>query len=261
MEKYIYKITNNINKKIYIGQSSNPQTRFSRHMMKHSSSKKISEDVDKYGKESFSLEIIEKCDNDFKEREKYYIKYFSDLGYELYNTFKGGEEPPTFYGESHPMSRYTRNHVYECIALLKDNTMSFNDISLKLQCSTSFVGRVNNGEHWRIDGINYPIRKESFYDEVTEKIIYDLKNTKITQKEIAKKYGVARSTVTMINIGTNRKINGQDYPIRKCVTLMDEKIKQSIINDLNCGLLNPFQISKKYNVDHSVVYRILKKIR
>lgn len=261
MEKYIYKITNNINKKIYIGQSSNPKVRFTHHMSKHSSSKKISDDVDEYGKESFALEIIEKCDSNFKEREKYYIKYYLDLGYELYNTFKGGEEPPTFYGELNPMSKYTQRQADECVLLLRDKTMSFNDISLLLGTHIDFVKRVNMGKHWKNNEVEYPIRKESFYDEVTEKIIYDLKNTKITQKEIAKKYGVARSMVTMINIGTNRKVDGQTYPIRKCVTFMDEKIKQSIINDLNCGLLNPFQISKKYNVDHSVVYRILKKIR
>ena len=39
-------------------------------------------------------------------------------------------------------------------------------------------------------------------------------NTKMTQKEIANKYGIGRSTVTAINIGQNNRMKGIDYPIR-----------------------------------------------
>ena len=65
----------------------------------------------------------------------------------------------------------------------------------------------------------------------------------------------------MINIGQNRKIEGQIYPIRRPIHLMDEYLKQSIINDLEIGELNPFQISKKYKIDHSMIYKIQKKIK
>ena len=42
-----------------------------------------------------------------------------------------------------------------------------------------------------------------------------LKNTKYTQKEIAKMFDVARSCVTMINIGENHHDESIIYPIRK----------------------------------------------
>ena len=42
-----------------------------------------------------------------------------------------------------------------------------------------------------------------------------LENTDLTQKEIASQLGVARSTVTMINIGKNHRLSNKSYPIRK----------------------------------------------
>ena len=58
----IYKITNNINGKVYIGQSNNIQRRFSEHQTKGESSRiPIDVAIQKYGKENFSFEVIEEC--------------------------------------------------------------------------------------------------------------------------------------------------------------------------------------------------------
>lgn len=88
---YIYKTTNNINGKIYIGK-------------KHSSSfikdyygsgKLINRAIDKYGIENFSVEIIEECETleELNLKEKYYIKYL-ESNYKLgkgYNIASGGD--------------------------------------------------------------------------------------------------------------------------------------------------------------------------
>lgn len=61
----IYKITNNINNKIYIGKSKNPYKRFSTHKTLAIKYKglyectKLYRSIRKYGKENFSLEILE----------------------------------------------------------------------------------------------------------------------------------------------------------------------------------------------------------
>ena len=47
------------------------------------------------------------------------------------------------------------------------------------------------------------------------KIMEDLRNTKLSHSDIAKKYGVGRSTVTAINRGQNFKQSNVEYPIRK----------------------------------------------
>ena len=74
------------------------------------------------------------------------------------------------------------------------------------------IGRINNGKIRRRENIEYPIRdKDSTYEEI--KVL--LKTTNLTQREIAKLLGVARSTVTMINIGKNHFDENENYPIRK----------------------------------------------
>lgn len=48
-----------------------------------------------------------------------------------------------------------------------------------------------------------------------ESIVQDLLYTNLTQKQIAEKYSISRTTVTAINRGQNFRQNNIDYPIRK----------------------------------------------
>jgi group I intron endonuclease len=212
--KSIYKITNNINGKFYIGQSSNPAYRFNQHMLKHSSSKSISQDVDKYGRGNFTLEIIEENIDNFQEREKYWINYYNDNKHELYNKTKGGEEPPTFMGEDSPTCKYSDTQLFKVIDLVQNTYYTFTKIAQITQTSSDFVRKVNAGRRAKPLGLSFPIRKENHFDKIAKLIITDLKNPSLSQREIAKKYGVARSTVTMINIGAHRFDENIKYPIR-----------------------------------------------
>ena len=66
--------------------------------------------------------------------------------------------------------------------------------------------------------LNYPIRKENTKIDRNKRakmIINDLLNTDLTQKEIALKYNVSRTTVTAINNGQNFIDNNLNYPLRK----------------------------------------------
>lgn len=88
MSKGIYKITNNITNKSYIGQSKNIEQRW----VEHKNAKDnyaIHKTIQKYGINNFTFEIIELCDNLF-EREKYWIKYY-DTYLNGYNETPGGE--------------------------------------------------------------------------------------------------------------------------------------------------------------------------
>lgn len=224
MEKYIYKITNLINGKIYIGQTNNPKRREREHF---SLTPSILEDNDgkilynallKYGPQNFSFEIIEdKCEN-YNEKEKFWIKTLNTLIPFGYNMTDGGEAPPVFHGEQHPMATHFLNEVNEIRNLLANTKLSILEIAKQTNYSDSSIRRINSGLLWYDENIIYPIRIENtalFKKERMENIIYDLLNSRLTQKEIATKYNVSRTTITAINRGQNFYQKDIDYPIRK----------------------------------------------
>lgn len=106
----IYKITNLINNKVYIGQSNNIERRFKEHQYKGESSG-ISLDVaiQKYGKDMFSYEIIEECSlEQLNNRETYWIQYYNskETGY---NCSDGGDQQSV--GENNGRAKLTEQDV------------------------------------------------------------------------------------------------------------------------------------------------------
>lgn len=94
---YIYKITNNINEKIYIGKTNLSITdRFKQHC--RDSSKYLERPLyrafNKYGIENFSIEAIEECSpEEASNKEVYWIEYYRSFK-EGYNATKGGDGKP-----------------------------------------------------------------------------------------------------------------------------------------------------------------------
>jgi len=85
----IYKITNTLNGKSYIGASGNIERRFMVHRSKGEG--RINKIIHKYGLENFTFTILEEClKEDLREREKYYVALY-DSYYNGYNLSKGGE--------------------------------------------------------------------------------------------------------------------------------------------------------------------------
>lgn len=85
----IYKITNNFNNKIYIGQDRNNNPSY------FGSGKKIQRAIKKYGKENFVKEILEECidENHMNEREVYWISKYNSQDRKIgYNISNGGKE-------------------------------------------------------------------------------------------------------------------------------------------------------------------------
>lgn len=95
----IYKITNNINGKIYIGQSINIQQRWSQHKWEYKKEGRLEYNsilhkaFRKYGIENFSFEIVEKCSPDLLDKkEKYWISLMNTLQPNGYNIMEGGQK-------------------------------------------------------------------------------------------------------------------------------------------------------------------------
>lgn len=87
----VYKITNVVNHKVYIGQTiqKNPNDRFLSHFKAAKAGRKtaICHAIRKYGRESFKFEIIYKASNkvDLDIKEAYYIKQYNStkIGYNM----------------------------------------------------------------------------------------------------------------------------------------------------------------------------------
>ena len=97
MRGFIYKITNTINGKSYIGQTiQNVKERFYQHCAtkcsKAVSNMAIHRAIKKYGKSNFTVEVIEEIDStNLNDRERYWIKYYNSYNNE-YNSTKGGQD-------------------------------------------------------------------------------------------------------------------------------------------------------------------------
>ena len=94
---YIYKITNDVNNKAYIGKTENTiEKRFKEHCRDAfrftNESRPLYSAMRKYGIEHFSVELVEETDNP-EEREKYWIEYFGSFK-NGYNATLGGDGKP-----------------------------------------------------------------------------------------------------------------------------------------------------------------------
>ena len=104
---YIYKITNDVNDKIYIGETSRSlEDRFSEHCFDKRSTSKIHRAIQEIGWRHFKIEAIERVPlSQIYEREAYWVNY-----YDSYN--KGYNSTPD--GHSSSLSRnYQSVHVIE----------------------------------------------------------------------------------------------------------------------------------------------------
>ena len=94
---YIYKITNLINNKIYIGQTVNKiEYRLQEHFhaaITYKDKSVLHSAMRKYGKEAFIIEVIEECENNkLSDREKYWIAFYDSTNRNIgYNITIGGE--------------------------------------------------------------------------------------------------------------------------------------------------------------------------
>ena len=148
----IYLIRNNINNKIYIGQSTDIHRRWLEHLRsgqpekyckksERDSNTPIHKAMQKYGVENFSISILEQCDkNLLNEKEKYWIKTLrsqdKDIGY---NLGEGGQESFALKGENHSQAKLTQKDVDEIINLLT-------------------ICLINTGKTWFNKDLKYPIR-------------------------------------------------------------------------------------------------------
>lgn len=157
----IYKITNLINGKSYIGQSINIEQRWKAHRSRpfNPNSKQYNSSfyraVRKYGLEHFSFEVLEECnEKELDSKEETYIALFhtTDPNYG-YNLTTGGQKPTVVN------SKVSSEKVEQIIDLLINTTLTEQEIANRFDVSQRFISGINLGEYKISSEYSYPIRK------------------------------------------------------------------------------------------------------
>ena len=151
----IYKITNNITNKVYIGLSINIEERWKTHKKRYKMKsdkeyqKYLYRSMRKYGLEAFTFEVIEECEQkDLSNREIYWISYYDSYA-NGYNETPGGEII-CVGGEAHPNHKLTESDVKN-IRNYYNNKARRKDIYdlYKDRIGESGFGKIWKGETWK----------------------------------------------------------------------------------------------------------------
>lgn len=160
----IYKITNTINNKVYIGQSINIQKRWSSHRTKPFNKNSNTYDlplyraIRKYGLSNFIFEVIEECEADkLNEKEQFYIqKYKANDSNFGYNLTMGGSTATV-------PSKLTEADVEEIYNLLLNTSLTEAEIAIQFNISQRLVSGINLGQYHILPNISYPLRNKVHY--------------------------------------------------------------------------------------------------
>lgn len=159
---FIYKITNIINGKVYIGQTIRPiKDRFKRHIndaLNNVINTHFSKAIRKYGKDNFIIEQIDiaQTQDELNKKEQYYIR--------LYNSIKEG------YNET--------DSLYKCGGNTYSSKTEEEMYDIALKISRSKEG-IKNPNHKRVKVLNVDTNEELFFDTVNEcRIFFNEKHHK-----------------------------------------------------------------------------------
>ena len=259
MKKDIYKITNLINNKIYIGQSINTKHRWEQHVSssKHNPRTVVDKAIKKYGQENFKYEIIEST-AEYDDREKYWISYYNSTDCTIgYNIATGGKS--VGHGINHPSSKIKDQDVLDnIIDAIRNSKLNFNTIAEMFNITPVSVSEINTGISYRQKDLEYPLREEKYTKDFYKRLIYSIKYEEDKSlKDIAQEYGLDLSYVIEINSGASRWRSYLNYPLRDSYCHRSGyKVYDSVVYDLLNTQLQQKDIARKYDVSYSVVSQI-----
>ena len=162
----IYKITNLINGKIYIGQSINIQQRWKAHRARpfykegEQYQTPLYRAIRKYGLQNFSFEVIEECfENQLNEKEQYYIEYYDTTNQDKgYNLTKGGQAGSVDV----ILDDLQVKEIYD---LLINSNFTETEIANKYNVSQRYISGINLGQYRIQPGYTYPLLKHRQKEE------------------------------------------------------------------------------------------------
>ena len=225
----IYLITNLINNKVYVGQSTDIERRWSEHLRsaqpeKYSirsardSKTPIHLAMQKYGINNFTLQILEQCQrSELDDKEQYWIDYYhsteKDIGYNITN---GGQKNLALHGEQHSQAKLTQQNVNDIKHLIKTTNLTLTEIQKQFPfISKATLSMINQGKIWKQDNEIYPLRIlplgsqgiKNPQSKFTEKQVIEIRqlySQGVPLKDIKKKYQNVASEASINNIVYNK---------------------------------------------------------
>lgn len=201
----IYKITNEINKKIYIGQTKlSIEERFILHKNKRSNCRYLKSAFNKYGIENFKIEKIEDCKNfdELNFREMFWIKELNTLAPNGYNLTTGGAAPKHSDITKEKMSQ-TRKGKHPKWATEAST-------SLEARTKRSETYKNMNGSQWTEDRRNNA-KKGAQYRAITVTDNFGIEYPSIS--EAARLTECQNECVRLIVLGKQKKTKSKDGTI------------------------------------------------
>lgn len=203
----IYKFTNKINKKVYIGQSRDISKRYGEHLSCIRNGYENSyfyKAVKKYGFENFTFEILEICNvSSLNEKEAYYVKKYNSFGKGGYNLTNGGDQSVTF-------QILNNKSLASLIKDLKEEKLSYKELSEKYKINKTMLSLINNGHSHYNSDIKYPIREVTnlsrgvcFLNSDGE-LLYTFKSIYQAGREL----GIDRRNISSAINGRNKSVSG-----------------------------------------------------
>lgn len=180
----IYKITNKINNKMYVGQSNDIKRRFKEHQTcGHRSRIPLDIAIEKYGKDNFLFEILEECQiEELNEKETYWITKL-ETHKNGYNCNTGGEQYSI--GEENGRAKLTEEDVKE-IRISYQNHLPQKEVYEKYKDIISFnhFQNVWQGRVWKHIMPEVLTEENKKYYSLEKTIGENSKNAVFTDKEV-----------------------------------------------------------------------------
>lgn len=275
---YIYKYTNKINGKHYIGQTNNLQKRFNGHKSESYNQKASGYNspfhsaIRKYGIDNFSFDVLEEIadgesQNFINEREKYFISYYKSLTTENgYNLTIGGDgcpKPQLTYEEKLNRSKLFSKEEIINIQNRLINDEEFDDIekiySPKLK--RTFLVNINTGNNFYNPNFSYPLKphSKSRFSQKEIRMIKDRIKKGDKYADIQKDFNIkSAGFLSMINTGKYFYSDEDTYPLcnKGCRKKDNEIWVNGIIQDILNTNLSLIKIAEKWNKSYSTVKNI-----
>ena len=275
---YIYKYTNKLNGKSYIGQTNNLQKRFNGHKSEAFNPNASGYNlpfhcaIRKYGIDNFTYEVLEEiADGESQgfidDREIYFIGYYHSLttenGYNLTIGGGGCPKPPLSYEEKLSRSKIFTGDEIKDIQNRLLNDEEYDDIEsiYSPRLKRTFLVNINTGANFYNPNFSYPLKKnaKSKFSQKEIRTIKDRIKSGEKYASIQKDFGIkSAGFLSMINTGKYFYSDEDIYPLcnKGCRKQDNEIWVNGIIEDILKTNMSLSNIAKKWNKSYATVKNI-----